>query len=76
MKTVNTFPYKMRMELLEKCLKMQISASILHKMSENIGGQKTEELCEEKAKQLLAKIRDSKDKTEVTKIIIRFLEED
>lgn len=76
MRDIKDFPYKMRMELLEKCLKMQISASILHVMSEYIGGQETEELCEDKAKQLLAKINGCTNRTEVTKIIIEFLEEE
>lgn len=76
MRDIKDFPYKMRMELLEKCLKMQISASIFHVMSEYIGGQETEELCEDKAKQLLAKINGYTDRTKVTQIIIDFLAEE
>ena len=76
MREVKDFPYKKRIGLLEKCLKMQIAAYILHLMSEYIGGQETEELCEDKAKQLLTKINGYTDRTEVTKIIIEFLEEE
>ena len=76
MRVVKDFPYKKRIELLENCLEMQIAVYILHLMSEYIGGRETEELCEDKAEQLLEKINGCTDRNEVTKIIIEFLEEE